>query len=61
MKDGELKDQVFGLGFEWLDTGTHDSFAEATTFVETIEKRKGLKIASLKGIAYRMVETVKIE
>lgn len=52
LNDGELKVQVFGRGFAWLDTGTHDSLAEASTFVETIEKRQGLKIASLEGIAY---------
>ena len=53
LKDGELKVQVFGRGFEWLDTGKHDSLAEANTFVEVIEKRQGLKIACLEGIAYR--------
>ena len=53
LEDGELKVQVFGRGFEWLDTGTHDSLAEASTFVEVIEKRQGLKIACLEGIAYR--------
>ena len=53
LKDGDLKFQVFGRGFAWLDTGTHDSLAEASNFVETIEKRQGLKIACLEGIAYR--------
>ena len=53
LEDGELKVQVFGRGFAWLDTGTHDSLAEASTFVEVIEKRQGLKVACLEGIAYR--------
>lgn len=50
---GELKVQVFGRGFAWLDTGTHDSLAEASTFIEVIEKRQGLKVACLEGIACR--------
>ncbi len=53
LKDGELKVQVFGRGFAWLDTGTHDSLSEASTFIEVIEKRQGLKVACLEGIAYR--------
>ena len=50
---GELKVQTLGRGFAWLDTGTHDSLADATAYIETIEKRQGLKVACLEGIALR--------
>ena len=54
LEDGELKVQTLGRGFAWLDTGTHDSLSEASTYIEVLEKRTGLKIACLEGIAYRM-------
>ena len=53
LEEGDLKVQTLGRGFAWLDTGTHDSLSEASTFVEVIEKRQGLKVACLEGIAYR--------
>lgn len=53
LEDQELKVKTLGLGFAWLDTGTHDSLSDASTFVEVIEKRQGLKIACLEGIAYK--------
>ena len=52
LKDKELKVQLLGRGFAWLDTGTHDSLSEASTFIEVLEKRQGLKIACLEEIAY---------
>lgn len=51
--DGELKVQTLGRGFAWLDTGTHDSLSEASTYIEVLEKRQGLKVACLEGIAFR--------
>ena len=53
LKEGNLKVQTLGRGFAWLDTGTHDSLAEASTYIEVIEKRQGLKVACLEGIALR--------
>lgn len=53
LQSGELKVQTLGRGFAWLDTGTHDSLSEASTFIECIEKRQGLKVACLEGIAFR--------
>lgn len=53
LENGELKVQTLGRGFAWLDTGTHDSLAEASTYIEVLEKRQGLKVACLEGIAYR--------
>ena len=52
LKAGELKVQTLGRGFAWLDTGTHDSLSEASVYIETIEKRQGLKVACLEDIAY---------
>ncbi|MDE6146646.1 MAG: glucose-1-phosphate thymidylyltransferase RfbA [Bacteroidales bacterium] len=53
LADGELKVQTLGRGFAWLDTGTHDSLSEASVYIEVLEKRQGLKVACLEGIAYR--------
>ena len=53
LRDNELKVQPLGRGFAWLDTGTHDSLSEASTYIEVIEKRQGLKVACLEAIAYR--------
>ena len=53
LSDGELKVQVLGRGFAWLDTGTHDSLAEASIYIETVEKRQGLKVACLEEIAFQ--------
>ena len=54
LENGELKVVTLDKGFAWLDTGTHDSLSEASTYIEVIEKRQGLKVACLEGIAYRM-------
>ena len=53
LKDNNLNVQLLRRGFAWLDTGTHDSLSEASTFIEVIEKRQGLKVACLEAIAYR--------
>ena len=53
LEDGELKVQTLDRGFAWLDTGTHDSLSEASTYIEVLEKRQGLKVACLEGIAFR--------
>ena len=53
LKQQNLKVELLGRGFAWLDTGTHDSLMEAGQFIETIEKRQGLKVACLEEIAYR--------
>lgn len=54
LENGNLSVEVMGRGFAWLDTGTHESLLEASTFIETIEKRQNLKVACLEEIAYRM-------
>lgn len=54
LEDGELRVETLGRGFAWLDTGTHDSLSEASTYIEVLEKRQGLKIACLEGISYEM-------
>ena len=53
LRDGELKVATLGRGFAWLDTGTHDSLSEASTYIEVLEKRQGLKVGCLEGIAFR--------
>lgn len=53
LEDGELKVQTLGRGFAWLDTGTHASLSETSTYIEVLEKRQGLKVGCLEGIAYR--------
>ena len=53
LDDKELMVQTLGIGFAWLDTGTHDSLSEASTYIEVLEKRTGLKVACLEGIALK--------
>lgn len=55
LEDGELKVQTLGRGFAWLDTGTHDLLSGTSTYIEVLEKRQGLKVACLEGIAYSQV------
>ena len=63
LKRGNLRVKLFGRGFAWLDTGTHESFLEASDYVATIEKRQGLKVACIEEVAYRMgyIDTRQIE
>ena len=60
LRRGKLKVELLGRGFAWLDTGTHESFLEANMFIETIQKRQGLKISCIEEIAYRMATSIPI-